>query len=70
MEVNHDYGRKSIGFLRGVQGEGVFLGNPEDSGQEDWGTEQGRLGESPPLRMYAAKPQQGYHHQSESPIYH
>ena len=22
----------------GVQGEEVFLGNPEDSGREDWGT--------------------------------
>ena len=23
---------------RGVEGEGVFLGNPKDSGREDWGT--------------------------------
>ena len=30
----------SIGVLkRGVSnGKGVFLGNPKDSGQEDWGT--------------------------------
>ena len=29
-----------VGFLRGggVQGEGVFLGKPKDSGREDWGT--------------------------------
>ena len=28
-----------IRFLRGgVQGEGVFLGNPKDSVWEDWGT--------------------------------
>ena len=28
-----------IGFLwGGVQGEGVFLGNPKDSVWEDWGT--------------------------------
>ena len=28
-----------VGFLRGgVQGEGVFLGNPKDSGREDWGS--------------------------------
>ena len=30
------------------RGGGGTLGNPEDSGREDWGTEQGRLGESPP----------------------
>ena len=34
----------------GVQGEGgePTLGNPKDSVWEDLGTEQGRLGESPP----------------------
>ena len=31
----------------GVQGKGVFLGNPKDSGREDW-EHLGRLGESPP----------------------
>ena len=29
-------------------GGGGTLGNPKDSVWEDWGTEQGRLGESPP----------------------
>ena len=32
----------------GTLGEGVFQGNPKDSIREDWGTEQGRLGESAP----------------------
>ena len=32
----------------GVQGEGVFLGNPKDSVREDWGT-LGNIREPPPL---------------------
>ncbi len=32
----HTKSKGSYGAI--VQGEGVFLGNPEDSGREDWGT--------------------------------
>ena len=39
--LSHCFGEDFPNYriLKGaVQGEGVFLGNPEDSGREDWGT--------------------------------
>ena len=49
-----------VGFLRlGVQGEGVFLRNPKDSGREDWG----RLGNYPPLRILLLRGGSTYSHQ-------
>ena len=38
------------------KGSGVFLGNPKDSVWEDWGTEQGRLGNPPPLGPLGVTP--------------
>ena len=62
-------GIKIYRVLRGVgvlQGRGWFLGNPEDSVWEDWGSEQGTLGESPPpLRITTSL--KNHHLPEESP---